>query len=150
MKNLLLICLTVITLTGCKTYNEENKQDFDKTISQYIKKHGGNYVRSETGLYYQIIAPGHGKSILATDEVSFTYKGKLLNGMEFDASHKNTPITFKVNKLIMAWQEAMYYVKNGGEIKIICPPQLGYGEHDLDKIPPNSILCFELNVKDVK
>jgi FKBP-type peptidyl-prolyl cis-trans isomerase FkpA len=137
-------------LFSCKTYNEENRKDFDKEIKTYLLKNKLNYLRTESGLYYQIISPGIGDAILPTDEVSFTYKGKLLNGTPFDLNHKNDPITFKVSKLILAWQEAMFYIKNGGKINLIVPPQLGYGDSDIDKIPPNSILCFEMEVRDVK
>jgi FKBP-type peptidyl-prolyl cis-trans isomerase FkpA len=140
----------MVLLFSCKTYNEENRKDFDKEIQSYLKKYKLNYLKTESGLYYQVLATGIGDTILPTDEVSFTYKGKLLNGVSFDENHKDNPITFKVSKLILAWQEAMFYVKNGGKIKLIVPPQLGYGDSDIDKIPPNSILYFEMEVKDVK
>jgi len=39
--------------------------------------------------------------------------------------------------------------KKGGSATFIVPPQLGYGDYDLDAIPPNSILIFNISIKNV-
>jgi FKBP-type peptidyl-prolyl cis-trans isomerase FkpA len=40
--------------------------------------------------------------------------------------------------------------KNGAKVQIIVPPQLGYGNHELDKIPQNTILFYEIEIVDIK
>jgi FKBP-type peptidyl-prolyl cis-trans isomerase FkpA len=52
--------------------------------------------------------------------------------------------------LIEGWKEGMMYLKPGGKIKLIVPPYLGYGDYKLEKVPPHSILYFEIEVIDVK
>jgi len=136
-----------ILLSACSTYSDDQKTDFDDRIKSYLKKKEMKYTRSSSGLYYKILEPGEGDLIKLKDEVAFTYKGSLLNGKVFDEA--KDPVTFQVQQLIGCWKEVMLYLRPGGKAFIVAPPQLGYGEHDLEDIPPNSILVFELEVKSV-
>jgi FKBP-type peptidyl-prolyl cis-trans isomerase FkpA len=151
LRNLFLSSCLFLILGGCKTYSDDDKSSFDQKIESYIQKHQlKGYKNSDSGLFYNIIQEGEGDYIKITDEVEFTYVGKLLNGHVFDGKNKRTPVKFKVSALIEGWKETMLYLKKGGKAKIIVPPQLGYGDYDLDAIPPNSILIFTIEVKDVK
>ncbi len=149
MKQLLLFITLILLALGCKTYSEDDRDGFDAKIKRYLEKSPVKYEKSESGLYYYIEKEGEGPYIKATDEVSFVYEGKLLNGDVFDGKNKKKPVTYQVKELIMGWQEAMLYLKKGGKIKLIVPPQLGYGDYDLNDIPPNSVLLFDLEVTDV-
>lgn len=138
-------------LVGCKTYSNEDHLKFDKRIQNFIfKNKQSGYEKSESGLYFKIIDEGEGNLIKLTDEVNFNYVGKLLNGNVFDGEHKKNPISFQMKDLIEGWKEGMMYLKPGGKIKLIVPPYLGYGDYKLEKIPPHSILFFEIEVIDVK
>ncbi|MFN5911536.1 MAG: FKBP-type peptidyl-prolyl cis-trans isomerase [Bacteroidota bacterium] len=137
-----------IAICGCKTYSDEDKRSFDKQIREYLSTKKRSFKRSSSGLYYEILDQGYGKDILYTDKVTFTYKGYFLNGDVFDEQKK--PVEFEVRHLIGAWKEAMVLLKPGGKIHMIAPPQLCYGERDLDDIPPNSILVYELEVTGVE
>lgn len=150
MKKILSLLAILLALTACKTYSEKDIAGFDSKIQKYVAKSGIPYKRSESRLYYYIEKEGEGEYIKYTDEVSFVYEGKLLNGDLFDASHKRKPFTMEVSKLIEGWKEAFAYLKNGGKAKLIIPPTLGYGDHDLKDIPPHSILLFDLEITDVK
>jgi FKBP-type peptidyl-prolyl cis-trans isomerase FkpA len=142
--------IITLFLVGCKTYSEEDKSKFDQKIEKFIAKSDIKYERSESGLYYYIENVGDGEFIKFNDEVSFTYTGKLLSGKTFDGLHKRTPVRFEVSKLIEGWKEAFMYLKKGGKVKLIIPPTLGYGDHDLpDYIPPHSILVFDIEIIDV-
>lgn len=138
----------LVAITSCGTYSDENKKSFDTTIQKYIKKNNLEMDYSPSGLYYKIIDEGEGDYILQNDLVSFKYTGTLLDGTQFDKSEG--AVEFKVNQLIGAWKETMSMLKPGGKAEIIAPPQLGYGDKDLDDIPPNSILHFQIEVKTVK
>ena len=137
-----------ITIIGCKTYSSDDLNAFDKKIKAYEKKHNLNFYRSESGLYYKIIKQGKGDFIKYSDKVSFSYTGKLLNGFIFDRQIK--PVTFNVDRLILGWKQVMLELKPGAKVQMIIPPSLGYGNHDLDDIPPNSILYFEMEIKNVE
>lgn len=149
MKKLLFLVLSALLLGACQTYSEDDHESFDDQIKSYLEKSPVKYRKSESGLYYFIEREGEGPFIKTTDRVSFTYEGKLLNGEVFDGQNKKKPITYPVKELIMGWQEAMLYLKKGGKIKLVVPPQLGYGDYDLDDIPPNSVLLFDLEVTDM-
>ena len=147
MRTLLFIMGVLVISSSCKTYSDDDLKVFDKEIEAYIKSKNLDLERSESGLYFTIIEEGEGDEILYSNNVSFTYKGTLLNGIVFD--EQNEPVTFKVNQLIGAWKEIMLDLKKGGKAFLITPPQLGYGDRELDKIPANSILVFEMEVTDV-
>ena len=44
----------------------------------------------------------------------------------------------------------MLELKPGAKVQMIVPPSLAYGNRDLDDIPPNSILYFEMEIKNVE
>lgn len=148
MKKIISFILFLFIFASCKTYTEEDKLNFDKQIKEYIAKHHHKCKHSESGLYYQILKTGIGNNVQYTDNVSFTYKGKLLDGAVFDNQKK--PVTFAVKDLISGWKEIMPKLKPGSKVFLAMPPNLGYGDHDLDKIPPNSILIFEMEIISVQ
>ena len=148
MKNFLLLICTILSLSACKTYSDEDKKNFDKQIKAYIRQHELNCKKSSSGLYYTIIKEGKGNKIQISDNVSITYKGKLINCTTFDYQKK--PITFAVKDLIGGWKEMLLKSKPGAKIFMILPPHLAYGDNDLDDIPKNSILIFDMEIKSVE
>ena len=148
MTKILVSLLILSVIFSCKTYSEDEKGAFDKEIVTYLQKKKIKCTRSESGLYYKIYEKGEGQTIQISDSVSFVYKGKLANGTVFDNQKK--PITFKVKDLIAGWKEIMVKLKPKAKVFLAVPPLLGYGEHELDKIPPNSILYFEMEIISIK
>lgn len=138
----------VFLLFSCKTYNEDQLDDFDAKIKTYLKEKNIDCVASESGLYYKIVKQGEGLRVQAKDRISFTYKGSFLDGKVFD--EQKEPVTFAVGELIGAWKEMVLKLNEGGEAFLIAPPQLGYGSRDLDDIPANSILVYTLKVHTVE
>lgn len=148
--NLLLsLLLFSVGFSACNTYSDEDKEGFDAKIQKFVAKSTDKYEKSESGMYYSIEKEGEGEYIKFTDQVSFKYEGKFLSGQAFDNRHRNTPLTFQVSQLIEGWKEAFLYLKKGGKAKIILPPYLAYGDHQLEDIPANSILFFTIEVVDV-
>lgn len=147
----ILIAFTLLgILISCKTYSEEDKKSFDKKIEAYLKKKDINdCVRTESGLYYKIVEKGEGRPIKFKDIVTFKYKGELLDGTVFD-DQTEEPVEYTIGELIACWKEALLELNEGGKVYLVTPPQLGYANHDLDDIPPNSCLVFEIEVVDVK
>ena len=148
MRNLIYYLLIVVAFSGCKTYSEDDKIGFDKTIKNFIKKNNLSLNKTSSGLYKKRISNGDGQIIHYTDSVSITYQGKLLNGKLFD--HKTSPQTMAIRDLIAGWKEVLIGSREGDEWMMIIPPQLGYGQNKLDDIPVNSILVFKMKIEDVK
>ena len=104
------------------------------------------------GIYYQMILEGTGRQVSVDDTVTVFYKGYLLKdkSVVFDET-KDKPATFPLKRLIAGWQIGVPLCKVGGKIKIIIPSNLAYSIRTrAAKIPPNSILVFEIEVVDAK
>ena len=108
-------------------------------------------VKNIDGVYYTILKDGTGRQVSVNDTVTIYYKGYLLkDGSIFDQT-KEKPAIFPLKRLIMGWQIGVPLCKIGGKIKIIMPSNLGYSIRTrAAKIPPNSILVFEIEVVDAK
>lgn len=100
-----------------------------------------------TGLGVEILEPGAGVAPTRTDRVRVHYRGRLVNGTEFDSSHaRGQPADFPVQQLITGWAAAMPELRPGGRAVLYIPPHLGYGGLRAGKIPPNSALIFEVEL----
>lgn len=105
-----------------------------------------------SGLQYRILKAGNGESPKPTDVVTTHYRGKLINGTEFDSSYKREePVKFAVNGVIPGWTEALQLMKPGAKWELFIPPTLAYGEHGVGQIiGPNSTLIFEVELLTVE
>lgn len=144
----LIFVLISVIFTACNTYNENQLKSFDLEIEDWMKKKNTNLERTGSGLYYSAIVAGSGQNIKYTDSVAVVFKGKLLNGTVFEIEKE--PVTFAVRDVVVGWKEALLMSQNKSVIQIIVPPQLGYGDHKLDKIPKNAILLYEIEIVDIK
>ncbi|PZR28246.1 MAG: peptidylprolyl isomerase [Citrobacter freundii] len=106
---------------------------------------------TETGLQYEVIREGNGIKPTAADSVTVHYAGTLTDGTEFDNSYKRgEPITFPLNRVIRGWTEGLQLMSVGSKYKLYIPQELGYGLQDNGRIPPASVLVFEVELLDVK
>ncbi len=123
----------------------------EKAILQYLEAKSIDAERTNSGLYYKIIDPGNtNKKPSKSSQVSVQYVGKLLDGTSFDRSPSDENITFPLNKVIMGWQEGIPKVGEGGEVKLIIPSHLGYGNAKVGRIPSNSVLVFDVKLLEVR
>ena len=82
-----------------------------------------------SGLQYQILKPGSGRSPGPTDRVTVRYRGTLTNGQEFDSSdRRGQPASFRLDQVIKGWTEGLQKIKEGGRIRLVVPPALAYGD----------------------
>jgi FKBP-type peptidyl-prolyl cis-trans isomerase FkpA len=112
-----------------------------------------NVVTTASGLQYKINAPGDKKApaITAADEVTVDYRGKLLDGTEFDSSYsRGAPTSFPVNGVIKGWQEGIPLMKPGAKYTFWIPPELAYGNSPQGKIPAGSLLIFDITLISAK
>jgi FKBP-type peptidyl-prolyl cis-trans isomerase FklB len=122
-------------------YTEKNKQ----FLVENGKKPG--VITTDSGLQYRVNKPGRGnKSPGLTDRVMVHYRGRLINGTEFDSSYKRgKPASFQVNKVIKGWTEALQLMKQGDHWQLFIPAELAYGAKGSGTtIPPNSTLIFDI------
>jgi FKBP-type peptidyl-prolyl cis-trans isomerase len=123
-----------------------NKEFLDKAA-----KEKGAF-KSDSGLVYLSLKDGSGDSPKPTDTVKVNYRGTFPDGKEFDSSYKRgEPLELKMDGVIKCWNEALQKMKTGGKAKLVCPPDLAYGENGAGNlILPYATLVFEVDLLDVK
>lgn len=104
-----------------------------------------------SGLQYRVINEGKGAKPKTSDTVSVHYTGTLIDGREFDSSHRrNEPATFPINGVIQGWQEALPMMAEGSKWEIFVPSDLAYGPKGAGgTIGPNETLIFEIELLSI-
>ena len=150
MRNLLFILLTGSLVLSCSTYSEEEKNGFVSKAEEYAKKHHWKYEVLEGGLIVEVLEKGTGtEKIQRGSELELSYKGTLTNGSKFDQTEPGKPLKSNLKGLIGGFQLGLLGHVAGTKLRMVVPPQLGYGDDVLDKIPSNSTLIFEISVEKV-
>ena len=106
----------------------------------------------ESGLQFEILESGEGRSPSATSNVLTHYHGTFVNGDVFDSSvDRGTPAGFPVNRVIAGWTEALQMMKEGDKWRLVLPPEIAYGERGAagGLIPPNTVLVFEVELIEI-
>lgn len=105
-----------------------------------------------SGLQYEVLKKGKGgKKPKATDTVEVHYHGTLLDGTVFDSSvQRGQTVSFPLTGVIPGWTEALQLMAVGDKFKLYIPPAIGYGPQSKGKIPPNSVLVFEVELIAIK
>jgi len=115
--------------------------------------HQSGVKTTASGLQYKIVASGDTKAASPgpTDQVTVNYRGKLLDGSEFDSSYaRGQPATFPANRVIKGWQEALVLMKPGSKYQLFVPPDLAYGMDARPGSPPGSLLIFDVELVSVQ
>ncbi|CAI1730721.1 Probable FKBP-type peptidyl-prolyl cis-trans isomerase [Serratia fonticola] len=115
--------------------------------SAFMKEKGA---ARDAGSLYRIVSAGEGKRITASDVVTVTVTGTLPDGTVFDASGQNGQTkTAKVGALMPAVAIGLQKISRGGHIKVVVPPEKGYGDAGLaPTIPGGATLIFDIQVAE--
>ncbi|ENV62448.1 hypothetical protein F949_02845 [Acinetobacter junii NIPH 182] len=129
---------------------EKNAQEGKKFLAENAKK--SDIITTKSGLQYQILQQGTGKSPKLTSTVKVNYEGRLIDGTVFDSSiARNHPVEFKLNQVISGWTEGVQTMKEGGKSRFFVPSNLAYGDVGAgDAIGPNSTLIFDIELLEVR
>ena len=125
---------------------EAGKAALDKAAAEKGAK------RTASGLVITTLKEGTGASPKATDTVKVHYHGTLPNGKVFDSSRqRGEPAEFALNEVIKCWTEGVQLMKVGGKSKLVCPPDIAYGDQVRpgSPIPPGATLIFEVELLDI-
>lgn len=104
--------------------------------------------KTESGLILTEIKPGTGPTPKIDDRVKVHYHGTLLDGTVFDSSvQRGEPVSFSPKGVIPCWTEGLQLMKVGEKAKLICPPDLAYGDRGAPpRIKPGATLVFEVEL----
>lgn len=134
---------TRTTSVGQK-HRAANTAEETALFAELDKKEGVK--KTESGLRYEIIAPGSDKKPSPNDRVTANYTGKFPDGTVFDSTANSAPVEFSLNGVIVAWKQALPLIGVGGKIKLYVPSKLGYGDEGQGPIPPGKALIFDIEL----
>ncbi len=134
-------------------FQKKEKEQSQKAIAEgkvYLEENAkrSGVTQTKSGLQYEVLAEGNGKSPKATDKVRCHYEGRLLDGTVFDSSYKRgEPADFGLNQVIPGWTEGVQLMKEGAKYRFHIPYLLAYGERGAGaQIPPYSTLVFDVEL----
>jgi FKBP-type peptidyl-prolyl cis-trans isomerase len=129
--------------------SRENQTKNEAFFKENASKEG--VVTTASGLQYRVVKQGSGRKPTAESQVVVHYRGRLLDGTEFDSSYsRNEPATFQVGQVIQGWIEGLQLMTAGSTYEFYIPSNLAYGEEGNPVIPPNSALIFEVELLEIK
>ncbi|NIJ08652.1 FKBP-type peptidyl-prolyl cis-trans isomerase [Sphingomonas vulcanisoli] len=108
-------------------------------------KHAG-VKTTPTGVEYEVLKKGTGPTPTLSDVAQVEYVGKLLNGTTFDAS--KAPVAMPIGQVVPGFAEALTLMPRGSKYRVWIPPQLAYGDREVGPIPANSVLVFDITMRD--
>jgi FKBP-type peptidyl-prolyl cis-trans isomerase FklB len=129
-----------------KALGEESLRAGQVFLERNGKKEG--VVTLPSGLQYQVLRQGEGVIPGQNDRVTVHYRGRLIDGTEFDSSYaRSKPATFPVAGVISGWSEALQRMPVGSQWRIFLPPDLAYGSQGAGSmIGPNAVLIFDIEL----
>lgn len=136
-------------LIELKQQAEANAKIGAAFLAENAKKDGIKVTKS--GLQYQVLKQGSGKTPKANSMVKVDYEGRLLDGTVFDSSiARNQPASFQLSQVIQGWTEGLQLMKEGSKYRFFIPANLAYGQIGSgDVIAPNSTLIFDVELLEI-
>ncbi|MHC4818848.1 MAG: FKBP-type peptidyl-prolyl cis-trans isomerase, partial [Planctomycetota bacterium] len=113
-------------------------------VPKFEKPDPQKMVKCESGLKYEVLEEGTGKSPTAADQVTVHYTGYLEDGTVFDSSlARAQPATFPLGGVIAGWTEGLQLMKEGAKYRFTIPSDLAYGPRGRPPvIPASATLIF--------
>lgn len=149
MKKLMLVCsLIVMIATACGKNSEddyaEQQAAVDETqIQAYIKTNNLSARRDESGLYYVILKTGTGSFPTASTSVTFNYTGQFTDNTTYYVGSVTTVVG---SAEIKGWQIGLTKINKGGQIMLLIPSGMAYGQKGKNTIPANKVLVHTIDM----
>lgn len=145
----LVIAVVVYAVVGIKR-NAKQAEEAKRIGAEFLIKNQTveGVVVTDSGLQYKVLQAGSGeRHPAATDTVKVHYHGTLVDGTVFDSSvERGQPISFGLHQVIRGWTEGLQTMVEGQKTRLFIPPELGYGDRSAGKIPPGSVLIFDVEL----
>ena len=166
-----IVVLVIVALLSCREKHLNNASvsrpgsdemaDINKYLVQKDRERIRNYIErknlkmfeSQSGLWYQIVKEGEGKTFSENDKVVFDYECSLLDGTKCYSSKNLGPkeIVLGKSNTEPGLTEGLRLLKPGAEAIFIMPPFLAYGfVGDRKMIPSRAIIVYNVNILQTK
>jgi FKBP-type peptidyl-prolyl cis-trans isomerase len=149
----LILAGIVISVLSCKKEEVDQAAIDDQIIRDYLKTQPDsiqeNVIRDPSGLYYVILKEGTGTHPTPYSYVHVFYKGWLMETGELFEDRSDHVTSFNLSGVIKGWQIGVPKLDKQGKGLFYIPSGLAYGTSGSgSKIPPNSVLIFEIYLAD--
>lgn len=145
-----------------KALADEQIKKEDKTLTDYFAKNKIQAAKTPLGAYVQVLTPGTGANVDTSVVVKTMYLGKTMDGKAFDSNtdpsfgHTDPLLVNMTNDpmlgqgVVPGMTDGLKLLNKGAKAKLYIPSPLGYGAMGSgDRIKPNSILVFDIEVVDI-
>ncbi|MDA3894411.1 MAG: FKBP-type peptidyl-prolyl cis-trans isomerase [Salinivirgaceae bacterium] len=130
---------------GSAGNNRKTGEDF---LEKNRKKEGVKV--NASGLQYLIVEEGDGDRPDDRATITVHQRCQLVNGTLIEDTYReNEASEVKMEELIEGYQEGIQLMKKGSRYKFFIPSELAWGKNGTgSKIPPNSVLIFDVKLID--
>ncbi|MFT5184259.1 MAG: FKBP-type peptidyl-prolyl cis-trans isomerase [Flavobacteriales bacterium] len=167
----LLIGIVLLSCNGCKEKkqyspteavsvedqliqaNRNRLQEEQNEILAYIVEMKWDMLQTSTGLHYEIYEEGSGKFCEDGRVAVMDYSSALLDGTACYSSEVDGQKIFRVglSEAESGLHELAPLLRKGDKVRVILPSHRAYGfTGDRVRIPPNSILVYDIQLVDVQ
>ena len=82
-----------------------------------------------SGVQYEVLKQGAGRTPGPNDQVTVSYEGTLTNGIVFDTTRKDgEPARLRIAEIVVpGLREALLHMKEGDKWRVVIPPSMGFG-----------------------
>ncbi len=138
---------------------DEKKESEIKNIESYLAEKGIKAVKTDKGVFVEVIEQGTGPKVDTGKAVQVMYKGETFAGKVFDTNKDTTfghtdPFTLVIGRrgAIEGWDDGLRVFNEGGKGKLYIPSMLAYGPNPPQGAPfkPFENLLFEVEVIKVE
>jgi peptidylprolyl isomerase len=156
--NAVLVVVIVVLIAMIVRAGQKNKASAalnHKAQAEFLVENAkrDNVLETGSGLQYEVLVAvdEEGAKPRASSKVKVHYHGTLIDGSVFDSSvERNQPISFGLNQVISGWTEGVQLMKEGEKFRFYIPSELGYGDKAAGRIPPGSLLIFEVELLKIE
>lgn len=130
---------------GSAGNNRKTGEDF---LEKNSKKEG--VIETESGLQYKVIEEGDGDKPDEKANITVHQRCQLVNGTVIEDTYRaNEPSEVAMPELIEGYQEGIMLMRKNARYKFFIPSELAWGQKGTGtKIPPNSVLIFDVKLID--
>ena len=141
LKYIFILLSIILVFSSC---NENEFVDWKNLNNDWLEEHANDegFSKTESGIYYKVIhqstyrRPNLGSVVIAE------YTGKLIDGTKFDSGTYSRYLY----EAIAGWQEGLRLMRDGSRFIFYIPANLAYGKDGQGKVPPNSVLKFDITL----
>jgi FKBP-type peptidyl-prolyl cis-trans isomerase len=131
-----------------KTVNLQNAERF---LEQNGKKEG--VVTLPSGLQYRVLSPGQGSTVKPDATVMAEVHGKTLAGYTVEstlAGERRGPTSIRVSEALPFLKEALSQMSLGTKWELYVHPKLAHGETGSEKVAPNELLIYSIEIVGIQ